>query len=69
MSWKNVTNEFAAFLENDEFSVPADAVDPVQLESIHYVGEGEPISIDFQEQYDLADIPNTDEVEQPSRSS
>lgn len=58
-------DEFAAFLAADEFSVAANVSEPVDPTSVRFVNaQGEPISIDFQAQYDAAGIPNTDEVEQ-----
>lgn len=58
--------ELAAFIgEGDPHTVPADAVDPVPVESIAVTtSEVGAVAIDFQAQYDTAGIPDTDEVEQ-----
>ncbi len=58
--------ELAAFIgEGSPHTVPADAVDPVDVGTIEIsttdVGA---VAIDFQAQYDAAGIPDTDEVEQ-----
>ncbi len=58
--------ELAAFIgEGDPHTVPADAVDPVPVETIAVTtSEVGAVAIDFQAQYDTAGIPDTDEVEQ-----
>ncbi len=58
-------DEFAALLSGSEFAVPPGPADLVSAETIEIATDetGE-VVIDFQEQYDLAGIPNTDEVEQ-----
>jgi len=58
--------ELAAFIgEGDPLTVPADAVDPVPVETINVTtSDVGAVAIDFQAQYDAAGIPDTDEVEQ-----
>ena len=57
--------EFAAMLQGSPHAVRK-SVPPAQVDasSIKVTSEGGAVSIDFQEQYDLAGIPDTDEVEQ-----
>lgn len=54
--------DFAAFLEADEFSVTDQPV--VQVGSVQVTTGANGVQIDFQDQYDEAGIPDTDEVEQ-----
>jgi hypothetical protein len=57
--------ELTALLSDDPHTVPADAFDPVEAESIQLSsGADGSLVIDFQAQYDAAGIPDTDEVEQ-----
>jgi hypothetical protein len=57
--------EFAAMLATSEHAVPADAADAVPPGSFETRSTaGGAVEIDFQHQYDLAGIPDTDEVEQ-----
>ncbi len=57
-------DDFAAFLEADEFSVPTDVTAPVGVGSVQVTAGANGVEIDFQDQYDTAGIPDTDEVEQ-----
>ncbi|MCA9643795.1 MAG: hypothetical protein H6718_10340 [Polyangiaceae bacterium] len=54
--------DFAAFLQADEFSVTDQPV--VQVGSVQVTTGANGVEIDFQDQYDEAGIPDTDEVEQ-----
>lgn len=57
--------EFAALLEGNPLAVPKEAHDdPVDVAAVRVEALGEGVQIDFQQQYDLAGIPDTDEVEQ-----
>lgn len=57
--------DFAAMLATSEHAVPPEAADAVPLASIETQSTATgAIEIDFQHQYDLAGIPDTDEVEQ-----
>ena len=56
--------EFASMLAENEHAVPADAADDVPMGAIETRTASGAIEIDFQHQYDLAGIPDTDEVEQ-----
>ncbi|MBN1610922.1 MAG: hypothetical protein JW940_30100 [Polyangiaceae bacterium] len=57
--------EFAAMLATSEHAVPAEAADAVPLGSFETRSTAAgAVEIDFQQQYDLAGIPDTDEVEQ-----
>lgn len=62
--------EFAEFLANDEFGVSPDndglpaGEAPIDVSSVVVDASSGSLSIDFQAQYDSAQIPNTDEVEQ-----
>jgi len=56
--------EFAKLLASDPHAVPKGAGEPVDPISVKLNVDGGAVSIDFQEQYDLAGIPDTDEVEQ-----
>lgn len=58
-------DEFAALLSGSEFAVPPGVADSVSVENLELAtSEAGEVVVDFQEQYDLAGIPNTDEVEQ-----
>ena len=57
--------DFAALLGGNPLSVPQDVpVEPVDVSALHMQNVGDAVQIDFQQQYDLAQIPDTDEVEQ-----
>jgi len=57
--------EFAELLSQSPHAVPAgQAHEPVDVSSLALSHDGGTVSIDFQEQYDQAGIPDTDEVEQ-----
>jgi hypothetical protein len=57
--------DFAALLGGNPLSVPQDVpVEPVDVSALHMENVGDAVQIDFQQQYDLAQIPDTDEVEQ-----
>ncbi|MCU0691050.1 MAG: hypothetical protein MUF54_06590 [Polyangiaceae bacterium] len=57
--------EFAALLEGSPLAVPKGAHDdPAAVVDLHVQTTGEMVQLDFQHQYDLAGIPDTDEVEQ-----
>lgn len=57
--------DFAALLEGNPYAVPQEEHDaPVNVADLHVQAVGDAIQIDFQHQYDLAGIPDTDEVEQ-----
>jgi hypothetical protein len=56
--------DFATFLQGNPHAVPKQAIEPVEPGSVQVKREGDAVSIDFQAQYDLAGIPDTDEVEQ-----
>ncbi len=58
--------EFAELMST-EHAVPEQAVDGVDPNQVAISGSGADVTIDFQAQYDLAGIPNTDEVEQLER--
>lgn len=58
--------EFASLVGDSALAVPADATleaQPVDVSQVSYEAVGTAIQIDFQAQYDAANIPNTDEVE------
>ena len=57
--------DFAALLEGNPFAVPQQEHDAtIDVGQLHMQAVGDGIQIDFQHQYDLAGIPDTDEVEQ-----
>ncbi len=56
--------EFASLLAASPHAVPPDSAAPVEAQAIEVRASGDEILIDFQSQYDLAGIPDTDEVEQ-----
>ncbi len=57
--------EFAALLGENPLAVPKEAHDdPVDVSGLQVQTVGDATKIDFQQQYDLAGIPDTDEVEQ-----
>jgi hypothetical protein len=57
--------EFAALLGGNPLAVPQGPHDePVDVSALHVQNVGDAVQIDFQQQYDLAQIPDTDEVEQ-----
>jgi hypothetical protein len=56
--------EFAKLLSADPHAVPQGTADRVEPGSVKLNVDGGAVTIDFQEQYDLAGIPDTDEVEQ-----
>jgi hypothetical protein len=59
-------DELAAFIgEGTPHTVPAEEFDPVEVGTIEIsTSEVGAVAIDFQAQYDAAEIPDTDEVEQ-----
>ena len=58
-------DEFAALLSGSEHAVPPGQAEQVPSAEVRLgAGEGDVVKIDFQEQYNLAQIPDTDEVEQ-----
>ncbi len=57
--------DFAAMLADSPHTVPADAVDPVEVATVAVsTNDSGVVGIDFQAQYDAAGIPDTDEVAQ-----
>lgn len=54
-------------LLGSEHAVPPHDVEPVDPTTVAFKDAGGALSIDFQAQYDVAGIPNTDEVEQLER--
>jgi hypothetical protein len=56
--------DFQAMLAQSPHAVPQAAPEPVDVSAMNVGYEGGAAQIDFQEQYDLAGIPDTDEVEQ-----
>jgi hypothetical protein len=57
--------EFAEMLAASPHAVPpAQSVEPVTTVNVALAGDPAHVTIDFQAQYDLAGIPDTDEVEQ-----
>jgi hypothetical protein len=57
--------EFAALLSGSEHAVPPGQAEKVPPADVRLAaGEAGAVQIDFQEQYNLAQIPDTDEVEQ-----
>ena len=59
-------SEFASLMGDSPLAVPpnaADEVEPVDLTEVAYQAVGTEVQIDFQDQYDAAGIPDTDEVE------
>jgi hypothetical protein len=57
--------DFAALLSGSPHAVPQGSMERVDVGTVHMSADPSgALTIDFQEQYDLAGIPNTDEVEQ-----
>jgi hypothetical protein len=57
--------EFAAMLSDSPHAVPPGGAEPVDVGTVQMSADPSgALAIDFQQQYDLAGIPNTDEVEQ-----
>jgi hypothetical protein len=56
--------EFEALLSSSEHAVPPGVSEPVPSEALKLGAQEGVVALDFQAQYDLAGIPNTDEVEQ-----
>jgi hypothetical protein len=57
--------DFAAMLSGSPHAVPPGGAEPVDAASVQmHADPSGALAIDFQQQYDLAGIPNTDEVEQ-----
>ena len=57
--------DFAALLEGNPLAVPKEVHDaPMDVTGVQVQTVGDGVQIDFQQQYDLAGIPDTDEVEQ-----
>lgn len=59
-------DEFASLVGDSALAVPADApleAAPVDVSQVSYEAVGATMNIDFQAQYDAANIPDTDEVE------
>jgi hypothetical protein len=57
--------DFAALLSDSPHAVPQGNLDPVDASTVHVHSDSSgATTIDFQQQYDLAGIPDTDEVEQ-----
>jgi hypothetical protein len=56
--------EFAELLSTSPHAVPQGQPEAVEASTVPLEFEGGAVKIDFQAQYDLAEIPDTDEVEQ-----